>query len=286
MKRLCIYHNADLDGKCAAAIVLRATPSDVAIDLHGINYGDQFPWSKVTARTHVLMVDYSLQPFSEMQRLHTRCGKLTWIDHHKSAIDTYARQSQRWDAILDTRLAACELTWHHCFGHAPMPEAVRLLGRYDVWQWQNQPDALPFQYGMRGLSNLPEASIWDALLQDTQPVHLHSIISNGHTILGYIKRQDRIYAKTTSFPMEWHGLRFVCANAQLTNSSLFDAVWDPARYDAMLTFGYRKGKWHVSLYAPTDAVDLSAIAKEYGGGGHAGAAGFQCGALPFTLPVH
>ena len=58
----------------------------------------------------------------------------------------------------------------------------------------------------------------------------------------------------------------------------------------MMTFGYRKGKWTVSMYAERDICNirgfhLGEIAKEYGGGGHPGAAGFQCLELPFPLPT-
>ena len=64
---------------------------------------------------------------------------------------------------------------------------------------------------------------------------------------------------------------------------LFSSIWNPEKYDAMLTFGYRKGQWTVSLYSDRDDVDVSVIAKNRGGGGHKGASGFQCKELPFEL---
>ena len=67
----------------------------------------------------------------------------------------------------------------------------------------------------------------------------------------------------------------------LTNSQMFDSVWDNTKYDAMLTFGWRKGKWTVSLYTDKEHVDVSVAAKNRGGGGHKQAAGFQCEELPF-----
>ena len=39
-------------------------------------------------------------------------------------------------------------------------------------------------------------------------------------------------------------------------------------------FWYQDNKWHFSLYNDNGLVDCSAIAKQYGGGGHQGAAGF------------
>ena len=65
-------------------------------------------------------------------------------------------------------------------------------------------------------------------------------------------------------------------NKMLTNSLLFNPVWDPERYHAMLAFGWRDGRWVVSLYSTREDVDRGAICKARGGGGHQGAAGFQC----------
>jgi len=50
----------------------------------------------------------------------------------------------------------------------------------------------------------------------------------------------------------------------------------------MLSFVRRPGKWTCSLYADKPEVDASAICKARGGGGHKGAAGFQCETLPFV----
>ena len=69
----------------------------------------------------------------------------------------------------------------------------------------------------------------------------------------------------------------------LTNSQLFKTVWNPNKYDAMCVFGWRNGSWAVSLYTDKSDVDVSIIAKAYEGGGHRGAAGFNCKILPFEL---
>lgn len=68
----------------------------------------------------------------------------------------------------------------------------------------------------------------------------------------------------------------------MTNSQIFDSVYDPNKHDGMLTFAWKKGMWTVSMYG-TKGIDLSAIAKKHGGGGHKQACGFQCDELPFDL---
>ncbi len=148
----CFYHSSDLDGHCSGAIVKYKFPE---AQMHSINYGQQFAWDKVNTKEDVIiMVDFSLQPFVEMAKLYTEFGdRLIWIDHHISAVE----EAKNWkdgednkslnDKINGLRmvgLAGCELTWKHFFPEIEMPNAVRLLGRYDVWDHKD-PNVLPFQ---------------------------------------------------------------------------------------------------------------------------------------------
>jgi len=140
----CFYHSADLDGKCSGAIVR----SMWECELIGINYGDAFPWDSIEPGETVVMVDFCLQPFSEMVRLN-ELAELVWIDHHVSAI----REAEacgfeaRLAQVLEVGRAGCELAWEHYVG-TEVPKAVRLLGRYDVWDHAD-PEVWPFTYGMR-----------------------------------------------------------------------------------------------------------------------------------------
>ena len=69
------------------------------------------------------------------------------------------------------------------------------------------------------------------------------------------------------------------------NSTLFEnGVKPPSEYELMVTFYLTKhGYWTVSLYSVQDHIHCGDIAKKLGeagpkpsGGGHKGAAGFQC----------
>lgn len=84
----CFYHKSDLDGMCSGAIV---KAFDQAVELRGIQYGEPFPFDEITPGQNVYMVDFSLQPFSDMERLNN-LANLIWIDHHKTSLDE-AQQS-------------------------------------------------------------------------------------------------------------------------------------------------------------------------------------------------
>jgi oligoribonuclease NrnB/cAMP/cGMP phosphodiesterase (DHH superfamily) len=280
----CFYHSADLDGHCSGAIIKLKYPE---CEMLGINYGDNFPWQNIVAGENVFMVDFGLQPFSDMERLNKIC-KLHWIDHHKTALDeTYKKGfTASGGQLLETGKAGCELTWeyiHREFVRVPL--AVTLLGRYDVWDHSDNY-VLPFQYGMRQLKDTrpDNTEMWEKLFNNETRVR--ALVDQGQLILDYETAQNEKFCRAYSFETEFNGMKVICANRGFCNSKLFDSVYDPKKHHMMVTFirmKLPKRQWTVSMYSTRDDVDCGSIAKSFGGGGHRGAAGFQCEELPFSI---
>jgi oligoribonuclease NrnB/cAMP/cGMP phosphodiesterase (DHH superfamily) len=171
-----------------------------------------------------------------------------------------------------------------------MPLGVKLLGRYDVWD-HSDPDVLPFQYGMRSYDTHPESSIWEEVFSEYHCyTHAEQCIKNGKAILRYVQKTDRIYAESCAFETKikfkdetmFKEIPAIAVNKGLANSKLFDGIWDVKKHPIAMTFVWRNDKWTVSLYTTEETgIDVSEIAKSFGGGGHKCAAGFQCNRLPF-----
>ena len=144
----CFYHSADLDGHCSGALV---KAFNINCELIGINYDDEFPWETIGIGETVWMVDFGLQPFSDMLRLQKMCG-LIWIDHHKSALEEYAKAlSIGNEPIAGLRrdgIGACQLVYEFLTNKQKIPTYIKLLAEYDVWNHLD-PRTLAFQYGMR-----------------------------------------------------------------------------------------------------------------------------------------
>ena len=286
------YHSADLDGHCSGTLIKMAYPGCKMI---GINYGDGFPWENIKKDEKVFMVDFSLQPFDKLVKLHSLLGgNLVWIDHHKSAIEEEQKYYFETDKIPGLRhngIGACRLVWDYLKqeGHFYIedfqnishdtPTFIKLLAEYDVWN-HTDPRTLSFQYGMRQIKDTSpdNQEFWCSLFNIEE---VHKITENGGIILDYQMSENKKYTDACAFETELDGVRCIAINKMLTNSQMFDSVWDEEKYDAMLTFGFRKGQWTVSLYSTKEDIDVSEIAKNRGGGGHKGAAGFQCRELPF-----
>ena len=278
-KRLILFHARDLDGKCSAAICMRKFPDAECI---GVDYGMNFPWDKVKNR-HVIMVDYSLQPFELMRRIEEQALTFTWIDHHKSAIkDNQETPLRNTFSLLNSDFAGCELTWKYLFPNEVMPDTVHYLGRYDVWD-HSDPDTMPFQYAAQSCLDDPEAGRWQIMLNpQCSPTLIQDFIDEGRVIIRFLQMDNEVRSRAYCFETEIDGYKALCANAR-ASSTWFESKWDRAKYDVMLTFiRLPTGMWSCSVYSEGD-VDCSVIAKNHGGGGHQRAAGFQCEELPFKI---
>lgn len=290
MSNVIIYHKQDLDGMCSGAIAYRALGS---AELIPYNYGDEVDLPSLAGKD-VYLVDCSF-PVEQMLALQQAAASLTWIDHHVSAIDAAAAASFNPPGLRDLKEAACELTWRF-FHSTPLPSlpdprplqlpwVIYLLGRYDCWDHQADPDVLPFQYGMRALGPLPpESPRWPALLElRDEDVMIDRLVQEGEVILRYETHQYAEYVRSLSFPCTLDGHPTLAVNRGRAGSTLFNALWDPSLYDLMLTFVLSpKGTWQCSLYSTKPEIDCSQIAKARGGGGHPGAAGFESSFLPVS----
>lgn len=227
---------------------------------------------------------------------------LIWIDHHKSSIESHPKDipGYRIDGV-----AACRLAWqwfasrvdgyqspsddtscerlmpdkqHYIDRKVTEPLAVRLAGEYDIWDHRGDGD-LELQYGLR--TEEPEPN-WDWLLDD-KPEYTRQLIAQGKCAMAYAKHVDASVVNTRSYLTQWEGLRWLTMNSIRCNSLSFAAKDVPETgHDALLAYYFNGKAWTVSLYHArhrTD-LDLSQIAVKYGGGGHRGACGFTCDALP------
>lgn len=271
----------------------------------GWDYGDEIP--DLSEYDKVIMCDVSF-PVEEMEKINN-FAKFIWIDHHKSAIeqwDTYdftrvkktksgtLEHIRSLEGLRDTKFAACELTWQYFFPNEKIPEIVRLLGRYDCFGYKGTDEeqkVLEFQYAARArISNYKQAYSYliDMLdRKETSDDHrMKQLYVEGSAIYAYLcteAKQDykkafsiTLYEKFGNNYGEHYEYKFLCINKQRFNPINFNIDYHKEGYDGFACFHYEKGKWCFSLYNDNEKVDCSKIAKQYGGGGHAGAAGFIC----------
>jgi len=313
MQFFIFYHGADLDGHLSGALVrywLQEKEKVTSpIQMRSINYGDAFPYEEIQPQDVVFMVDFALQPIIEMVNLAELCH-LHWIDHHKTSIpDPRSRDSEIYNAIKGIRSAdgaGCELVWRY-FWHEPrvpervfpMPSFVSWIGKYDRWDQSDLTDwlnvILPFQYGMKAQETDPatEAGFfaWKCPLEWSSLPHggpynswARSTLLQGMAVKSFADREDEKFMKAHAFTSEWAGVKWLVVNGGSINNARDSSVYDPKVHQAIISYVNVQGHfWRISMRTERNDLDLSALARKFGGGGHRKAAGFQTKDLPAEL---
>ncbi len=269
MNTLCIYHN-DTDGRASAAIVRRAVGPQVA--MCEMKYGDSFPLDEILYADHIIIVDFSL-PKEDMQRL-AAYHQLTWIDHHKSALEEMSDISADWPGVRDTNEAACVLTWKYYFPDQPIPRAVILIGDRDIWRWAEKETGA-FNEGLYQLNSNPHnKKLWKPLLDDKQAL-VDQIIERGSILREARLRNIQSATACYGFSINFEGHRTLAVN--LRGSGDLGEHIRNCGYEIAYCYidNLVDGEMYtfVSLYS--NQVDVAEIAQRFGGGGHRGAAGFH-----------
>jgi len=266
---LCLYHN-DPDGCCAAAVVRRAVGP--ALSLQPLEIGEPVPWDRISAHEQIVLVDYSFAP-ADMQRL--RDGwRFVWVDHHISSIGPLAEAMAGVPGERSVEAAACVLAWRSFLPSEPVPQAVALIGDRDTWQMR-YPDTRPFGEGLIQ-ENLDPANdaLWAPLLDDDVR-RLQQLIELGRVLYDARLRSIAGIVAHYGFETTFEGHRTLAVNHR-GNGDMGEYI---RRAGYPVGYCYvevvRAGVLQTTVTLYSDGVDVSAIARKFGGGGHRGAAGFQ-----------
>lgn len=315
----CFYHN-DLDGRAAAFCVYAWVGIKNDLEKEGvlqqtefieINYGKPFPFESIKPKEQIWIVDYSIEP-SEMLKLLSITKDVTWIDHHKTAIDKYKDFPCHIKGIRRDGEAGCVLAWkyiHWWSGRGayeqevgndavpvaktyPIPHCILLTGDRDVWKWEFGDATRQFFNGSQLYDTQPSSSFWlDCMNHEIEDVpgtgnaearekgkqFWRKLMEQGHTVELYKQATDDDVNKQLGYETVFHGYKCFAINRGRISSDRFGTRIK--EYDILMPYYHDGTMFTVSLYS--EKVDVSEIAKQYGGGGHKGASGFQCVQLPF-----
>lgn len=252
----------------------------------------------------IYIVDLSVDELMARPELR---DKIVWIDHHKSAIEKWDQgAAQQLIGYRIDGVAACRLCWQwFSFGlgpnedprHHPVdwylpqirdyidrkvdePMLLRLVGEYDIWDHRD-PDAKALQFGLRAFEDHEFRMLVQEQFRGLPGIGLlQEAIRVGHSIKAYCDKQNDEYSSSCYHTIRFAGLTFCALNiGQRGNSDLLRGGIKPAHQAcfAWRHVGAGANPVYVSLYhAPGhEDLDLSEIARRWGGGGHRGACGFR-----------
>lgn len=254
---LCIYHRNCLDGKAAAAVVLRHAPD---AELMPMQYGEPAP---TVEKRDVYVVDFALT-LEAMRALRAQSTTLTWIDHHTSSAPMLPRLGF---GHVDTNTCGAMLAWRVFFPDLPIPAILPFIEDKDLWRWQ-LPDSRAVAAGLT-------ATFGGMKLEGILEADPAAMAAIGRPLLAKQAERVAIAAKrgiVVENAYQTPGLRLLAVpNRHDINEIGEHACLPPSQgglgFDVCVIF-YRKadGIWVHSMRS--NGVDCASIAARYGGGGH------------------
>ena len=275
------YHN-DLDGRASAAAVaysLSEYATDVVYVEVDYTHNIDSAIESIEAYESIWILDFSFKP-EVMAKVLEKTSDVVWIDHHKTAAAyDYGRELKGIRNFGEKETSGCELTWQYLYPGTDIPWCIQRIADRDCWRDPEAPDVKRFTMGMMAEDTSPDSMLWPILLCEAFEDEKDIILKAGDTLLGYFEQANQRMMEQDVYPLQFDGYNCLAVNRKGCGSQSFgDKLKD---VDMAICYAYdgKHGKWKVTLYSVT--TDVSVVAKAHGGGGHTGAAGFECATLPF-----
>lgn len=292
---ICIYHGNCDDGFAAATIARMKWP-----DLPCYGAVHNKPLLIELGAKNVLMVDFSLKR-DVMTKVF---GEFGWkscivLDHHKTAeaelqpfiADWLSLPDMHADTIgnldgtfakFDMKKSGAMLAWEFCFPYDQAPLLVEMVQARDLWRLSQE-----VEYCSAALRSYPQDfEIWTRLMKSDAATQ-RMIVEGEGIHRSHLMTMAKILREKHLIKIGQDIVHAV--NCPYHYAS--DAAHVILEQDAGAPFGaayFRRadGRWQFSLRSDDGRVDVSEVAKRFGGGGHRNAAGFDVEDLEdLVLPV-
>lgn len=265
-----LYHHPCNDGFASAWAAYRffkENPSKYysRIDYLPVSYGVRAP--ELDSNDSVYIVDFSY-PRAVLERMKAQVAYLQVIDHHKTAEEELKDLNY---CLFDMKRSGAQMTWDYFHSDKPTPKLISYVQDNDLWRHK-----LPHSKQItRWISSFPMTfDAWDEM-------HMRLEVSPNSVFMEAVGIERAFQMQlnsilTNSIPIIFEDIDTRIVNcskifvSEVCHKLLNDWDLDMAMGWHML----KDGKIEISLR--TDGIiDVSKIAKRYGGGGHSDAAGFK-----------
>ena len=271
----CLYHANCMDGFTAAWAIWKRWPRT---DFIPASYGSPLPFTD-TERKHlrfrpsILMVDFSFS--AEAMREMATWADVTVLDHHKTAqADLQPLLDDGTVAgVFDMSKSGARLAWEYAHPGVDVPPLVQHVEDRDLWRFELEDTREIHAYLSSLKPSFPSWSTVDHMIcsYDDAP----RVVYAGEAITEKQERDlEAVLEANQGRFARIGGVTVPIANcpywlaSELGNKLSIGHPFSATYQDSANGRGW-------SLRSQADGADVSAVAKLFGGGGHARAAGFR-----------
>lgn len=254
-----LYHDDCIDGFGAAWAAWRELGDEAGYA--PVVHGDPPP--DVTDR-HVHILDFSY-PRPILLEMAEKAASIEVVDHHKTARENLEGLDF---CTFDMSKCGAVLAWERFHPGTEVPPLLLHVQDKDLWEWR-LPESREITCALRAFPfEFPRWSAWADDWARWRP----ELVREGEAILRY---QDQVVrqAVATAGEITLAGHRVRCANSPVLQSEIAGQLAEGRPFG--VAWYESAGKRYYSLRSRDGGIDVSEIARRFGGGGHAKASGFS-----------
>jgi oligoribonuclease NrnB/cAMP/cGMP phosphodiesterase (DHH superfamily) len=264
-----IYHANCTDGFMAAVILEKKYPG---ITLYPGIHGE-FPNIKFKKHDEVYFVDFSYKR-DMMLNIAKKVHSITVYDHHKTTFEELEDLPKNIYLCLDQTHSGSMITWRECFLDHEIPPILKYIEDHDLWKFN-----LPFTKEITSwlFSVEYELYSWNNIL-NMNTIDIDAIILPGRALYYKQMKDIKEIIAVAKYELEIGIWKVPVVNIPYIWASEVAGILCEEKPFAAAYF-YNGKNFQFSLRSDKSGIDVSVVAKKYGGGGHEHAAGFKIGDL-------
>jgi uncharacterized protein len=261
-----------------------------SIELYPVQYGTSIDLVRLSGKK-IIFCDWSptLEIIDQIEKV---VSEIKILDHHKTAQQALQTKSY---AVFDMDKSGAGLTWEYFFPYMPMPNFIQMIQDRDLWTWK-LPDSRNLTAGLYMLCDSVESvksdfsglfDIFDELFSNPDKfifcLELGSIVSKA--TLSKANSLAKSHANHIDFYSKYRVCIVNCPTDLTSDVGNILSSMDTIDFAVLWKYNHPKQEYYVSLRS-SNKVDVSNIAKSFGGGGHPNASGFSTKILPTILFIN
>ncbi len=262
-KKIAVLYHAECPDGFTGAWAARKKLEDSALYI-GVYHNKPFPEEIRGKIVYLIDFNYPLDVMKEMKKV---VAKIIVIDHHVSNKESLEIAD---DSLFDNDHSGAVLSWKYFHGNTPVPRFLMHVEDKDLWKF-----TLP---GTREIAQALQLydfdfAVWDSMVTDCESdTGMEKYLAEGKTLLRLLERRVT-QAVATAEEIDFEGYRCLVANSSILASHIGNAL--TRKMSPIGIVWSRRGKRIIVSLRGDGSVDVSELAKKYGGGGHKNAAGFS-----------
>ena len=260
-----IYHKRCPDGFGAAYAAWKKF-GDTAEYIEA-GYGDPLP--EGLAGKEVYILDFIFEEPGQMEELTKSAKRLVVLDHH---ISSKALTESAPEHVFDNERSGATIAWSYFHPDAPMPGLLKFIEDNDIYRY-----ALPETQDVATYLIVQpyDFHAWDSMVRELDdPEGRATFLARAHAYNEFYEKICAIAVEAAK-KVEFEGHECLFANSlpSITMRSHIGSLLYKKLPPIALVVSAHPDGFGISIRSD-GSVDVSQLAAKYGGGGHAGSAGF------------